>query len=141
MKACEQELPLTTALIVAACESRRGPGSHMITDRVLCELQRSHQGPHLALIQSFSTFETCAEAWAQWDSPDAVTVDHVTALCSAIGDPDDEDAVCDLPAGHPGAHSHELQYRNAYGRDATPDMQTRISTAAEKLHGIRRPDQ
>ena len=102
---------------VRTLEARLDP-AHEIEPVVWCELQQGHPGPHLALGQAY---EDAIELWLRWQSGLSAEIFEVgePGYCTAEGpDPEESGEVveCQMPTGHPGAHSFQLQPGQVGGR-------------------------
>jgi hypothetical protein len=130
--ACEHPLQLSANLITEAKKPFSHPGDNTIPDEVFCEVQRGHDGPHLAQIQAFGD----NEAWAQWatGSPAAVRYFSDETLCEARGravDDGEEDVLCALPGGHHGQHTFSLRHVRSAGRDPSPEHAAKLAQMTE----------
>jgi hypothetical protein len=128
ISACEYRLHLSEELIALANSRFPGQGDTTIPDEVFCEIQENHAGSHFALVQAFGN----NEAWAEWATQSAgIRYFPDNAMCEAEGphleDPEDDDALCELPAGHYGEHSFNLRHLRSAGRDPSPDIQAKIA--------------
>lgn len=85
-------------------------GAHDTARELSCELEAGHPGPHVALAQAYGTPERAR--WLQWDDNDRNWLDiEDSAHCLAEGPPLEsigENAMCLLPATHPGRHTFEF---------------------------------
>ncbi len=130
---CAEPLALSEAEI-RTLQARPDPANE-IEPVVECELQDGHPGPHLALGQSYGA---AAEVWLRWQPgqhPELAEVPE-PGFCTAEGPgPDDpgEPWQCHLPAGHPGAHSFQLQ--ECGGRTPSPESQRRLDEALCRVAG------
>jgi hypothetical protein len=104
---CDESLTLSQEEI-AALEARPDP-AHGLEPVLDCELEAHHHGPHLALGQAYGAE---AEVWLQWLPGERRELVEKRDYCEAEEpDPRDPDDpwTCELPAGHPGAHSFDLR--------------------------------
>jgi hypothetical protein len=119
---CWEEISLTAAEI-HRLESVPEP-AHLVEPVLPCELQVGHAGPHLALAQAYGGVH---ELWLRWLPPHQRDLVQLDEECLAV-DPDPEDPddpwTCELPAGHVGAHTFELEEGD--GRTPTPEMMRRM---------------
>jgi hypothetical protein len=130
--ACEHPLRLSASLIAEAKKPFSHPGDNAIPDQVFCEVQRGHDGPHLAQIQAFGD----DEAWAQWatGNPAAIRYFSDETLCEARGrdaETGEEDALCALPGGHHGQHTFSLRHVHSAGRDPSPEHAAKLAQMTE----------
>jgi hypothetical protein len=132
---CGEQITLTAAEITYL-QSLPEP-AHVVDAELQCELQASHAGSHLALGQSYNRER---EVWVQWhplDQREMVELADESDNCPAEG-PEPEDPgdpwMCELPAGHPGAHSFEVEDGGS-GRIPTPEMEARLDEILQQEGG------
>jgi hypothetical protein len=134
---CGESLTLSQKEI-AALEARPDP-AHELEPVLDCELEAHHHGPHLALGQAYGAE---AEVWLQWLPGERRELVEKRDYCEAEEpDPRDPDDpwTCELPAGHPGAHSFDLHQHS--GRLPLPEMQQCIQEAARQIQSDRQPSE
>jgi hypothetical protein len=98
--------------------------AHMVEEDLQCELQAGHAGPHLALGQAYGH----NELWLRWLPPNQR---DLVPLQEEGSCPEEDDQLCELPAGHVGAHSFEMG--EGGGRTPTPEMERRMDEVLEQL--------
>lgn len=127
---CESSVTLTAAEITYL--ERLPAPAYAVEPELPCELQAGHAGPHLAVGQSCEG-EDGRAVWARWTSPAAREWIAVADTCPAedTSDPEDLDSeLCQLPEGHVGAHSFEM---DSPGRDPSPQAARRILELAAQI--------
>jgi hypothetical protein len=123
--------PLRSARLTSGPLEARPDPAHEIEPVVECELQHGHPGSHLALGQSYGD---AAELWLRWQpgQPAGLLKVDEPGYCTAEGpDPEEPGELmeCHMPAGHPGAHSFQLQLGQTGGRVPSPESQRRLEEA------------
>jgi hypothetical protein len=129
---CAEQLALSESVIqVLSTLSDPATG---IDQLVACELQGDHPGHHLALCHAYGA----AQVWVRWrpGQPPALTEVAESSFCTAEG-PRPKDLpdpwLCELPDGHPGAHSFELEERKP--RLPSAESRRKVDEAFRQLRG------
>jgi hypothetical protein len=84
-------------------------GAHARADIYACELEAGHPAPHFSLAQAMGGTDDSEYVWVRWSRGRKAVVADVPPCPAETVDPDDGDSwLCQLPCGHPGKHSFEM---------------------------------
>jgi hypothetical protein len=113
-----RELIILTHAEIARLEALPD-AANMVEEDLRCELQAGHEGPHLALGQAYRH----NELWLRWLVP-------LQEEENCPAEDSEKVRLCELPAGHVGAHSFEME--EGSGRTPTPEMERRIDELLDR---------
>jgi hypothetical protein len=113
-----RELIILTHAEIARLEALPD-AANMVEEDLRCELQAGHEGPHLALGQAYGH----NELWLRWVVP-------LQEEENCPAEDSEKVRLCELPAGHVGAHSFEME--EGSGRTPTPEMERRIDELLDR---------